>query len=236
MTASQCATCTHPDRAAIDDALRGGQTRTAVAAAWALSRSSVGRHAARHLRPLAAAASGIGADGTWQPAFPGQRPPFEPGHTLTLHHGAHSPRHVDPVAAEHAAAVLSDPATAFLAAPAWRPAVWAWARAEAQVELLTAYLAGRAEETGDGVGDLADERVLAAYALLHRAESRASVGRSRLGLDPLSAARLGRDRVATQVDMARVMAELDRQDRPPPPALSAGSAGGGSADAVGGGR
>lgn len=148
----------------------------------------------------------------WVPAFPGQRPPFLPGNTLgaqpgnelNLRHGAYSPRRVHPLAtelAEHARATTPN-----LSAPQWSAAVWAWARAEAQAQLLSEYL-------GDEVGDLADEKVRAAYLLLHRAEARADRGRARLGLDPLSAARLGRDTAAASVDVARLMQELEERDR-----------------------
>jgi hypothetical protein len=44
---------------------------------------------------------------------------------------------------------------------------------------------------------------------LHRFEKRAADGRSRLGLDPLSRARLGRDVTATKLDLAALMARLD---------------------------
>lgn len=151
----------------------------------------------------------------WVPDFPGQRPPFDgpPGNELALQHGAYSPRKVDPLAVEIRAAVLADPATDNLQAPRYAPAVWAWARAEAQVQLLTEYLAKAGEATEDGIGDLDEDRVRSAYLLLHRAEARALSGRRALGLDPLAAARLGRDRAAAQVDTARLMAELHRQEQ-----------------------
>jgi hypothetical protein len=150
---------------------------------------------------------------SWSPAFPSQRPPFQHGHELSLHHGAYSPRRVDPLAAELVALVLDDPALGYLQAPHWRPAVWAWAKAEAQVQLLEEYLACCAEEAGDGVGDLGDERVRSAYLLHHRASARAMSGRRQLGLDPLSAARLGRDKAAASVDMASLMKELHRLEQ-----------------------
>jgi hypothetical protein len=51
-----------------------------------------------------------GQETTWVPAFPSQRPPFEPGNQLaTTYHGAYSPRRVDPLAAELVAVVLDDP-------------------------------------------------------------------------------------------------------------------------------
>lgn len=170
-----------------------------------------------------------GEAGEWVPEFPGQRPPFQPGNDLareqwfepgnevSLRHGGYSPRKVDPIARELAEDARSH--TPHLAAPQWAAALWAWARAEAQTQLLTEYLSRAAESTGDGVGDLADEKVRAAYLLLHRSEARADRGRARLGLDPLSAARLGRDRAAASLDVARVMQELERRE---------GESGGGS--------
>lgn len=149
------------------------------------------------------------------PEFEGQRPPFNgpPGNTLALQHGAYSPRVIDPLTAEIRASVLEDPATDYLAAARFAPAVWAWARAEAQVQVLTEYLAKAAEAAENGVGDLGQERVRSAYLLLHRAEARALSGRRQLGLDPLAAARLGRDKAAANVDTARLMAELHRQEQ-----------------------
>lgn len=149
----------------------------------------------------------------WTPAFPGQRPPLNgpPGNQLALKHGAYSPRRVDPLAAELVGLVDGDASINWLTA-ADRPALWAWARAEAQAQLLTEYLAKAAEATEDGVGDLEQERVRAAYLLLHRAEARAQSGRARLGLDPLSRARLGRDVAATRVDMARLLSGLDQPE------------------------
>lgn len=137
-------------------------------------------------------------------------PPFQPGHTLSVRHGAYSPRRVDPLAAEIVQGLLGDTSTAYLQAPRYRLALWALGRAEAQVQLLSEWLGEHAEEAGDGVGDLSDEATRSAYLLLHRAESRADRSRARLGLDPLSAARLGRDVVAASVDVARLLSGQDR--------------------------
>jgi hypothetical protein len=150
---------------------------------------------------------------TQDPAFEGQRPPFELGNELAVRHGAYSPRRVEPLAQQMVDVVLGDPTDLPAKAVHFRPALWAWARAEAQVQLLTEYLAKAAEETGDGVGDLGLDEVRAAHLLLHRAEARADRSRARLGLDPLSAARLGRDRAAGAVDMARLMAEMERREQ-----------------------
>ena len=152
--------------------------------------------------------------GDWVPAFRGQRPPFAPGNELAAVHGAYSPRKVEPLAIEIRSAVLADPSAAYLLAPRWAAAVWAWARAEAQVQLLTEFLTARGVESHDGLGDLEEERVMSAYRLLHQAEARALSGRRALGLDPLSAARFGRDRAATAHDTAAVMAQLGRLREP----------------------
>lgn len=150
----------------------------------------------------------------WTPAFPGQRAPFEPGNTAALQHGAFSPRFIDPLAADLVRLVLEDPQVGYLTAPAYRPALWAWARAEAQAQLLVEYLARAGQESGDGVGDLDLDRVRTAYLLLHRAESRADRSRARLGLDPLSRARLGKDVAqAKAADAAAIMAELHRLEQ-----------------------
>lgn len=150
---------------------------------------------------------------SWSPAFPGQRPPFAPANEVALQHGAWSPRRVDPLAEEIRSRVLADPSTAYLLEPRWAPAVHAWARAEAQVQLLTEHLAAVGARSDDGVGNLSAKRVQTAYALLHKAEARALSGRKALGLDPSSAARLGRDKAAGAADAARVMAELRRMER-----------------------
>lgn len=148
----------------------------------------------------------------WVPAFPGQRPPFQPGHTLSLSHGAYSPRKVDPLARELVDLVLGDDTVpSYAKAPAYRAELWAWGRAEAQTQLLTEWLAKEGEAAGDGVGDLDSESVRAAYLLLHRAEARAASARTRLGLTPLAAARMGKDVAigrAADVDVAQRMAQL----------------------------
>ncbi|MCW2496588.1 hypothetical protein [Jatrophihabitans sp.] len=147
------------------------------------------------------------AEQEWTPTFEGQRPPFQPGHELSTKHGAYSPRKVNPLAKDLIDMVLvdPDPTVEYLRAAVFRPALWAWARAEAQVQLLAEYL-------GDTVGDLEAESVLSAYLLLHRAEGRAHTQRQALGMTPMARARLGRDvaqgKAATSV--TAVMAELHR--------------------------
>jgi len=149
--------------------------------------------------------------GEWTPAFPGQRPPFRPGHTLSVQHGAYSPRFVEPIAAELVQLVLASASLGYLGDAAYRPALWAWGRAEAQAQLLTEYLARRGENA-EGVGDLDDDRTKLAYLLLHRAEGRAERLRARLGLDPLSRAKLGKDIAqASAADAAAALTAMREQ-------------------------
>lgn len=147
------------------------------------------------------------ADG-WTPAFPGQRPPFNgpAGNALGLHHGAHSPRRVDPIAQEFVDVVLADPAVSWLT-DADRPALFALGRAEAKVQLLEDYLHRLAEAEGAELADLEAKRVEAAYRELHRAETRAASLRSQLGFTPLSRARLGRDTAAAKVDLSKLLSQ-----------------------------
>lgn len=151
-------------------------------------------------------ASGVPARGySWALFEPGNEHRAGQGNQLALQHGAYSPRKVDPLASELVEAVLSDPGAAHAHAPHHRPALWSWARAQAQVQLLVEYI-------GDGVGDLDEDRIRAAYLLLHRAEARAATWSARLGLDPLSQSRLKRNTTAASWDMAKIMAELHRRD------------------------
>lgn len=159
----------------------------------------------------------------WVPDFPGQRPPFEPGNKIGRQfepgnlmspttHGAYSPRKVDPLAQELVDALLvDDTVPVYAKASAYRAELWAWARAEAQAQLVTEWLIEAGESAANGVGDLSSQAVHTAYLLLHRAEGRAASARTRLGLTPVSAARLGKDVAvghAASVDVAQRMALL----------------------------
>jgi O-methyltransferase len=68
--------------------------------------------------------------------------PFEKDHTLSLRHGAWSPRMVDPRARELVESVVSGVTW-------WKdcdgPAIWAWARTEARCQLIAEWLAERGD-------------------------------------------------------------------------------------------
>ncbi|NKS77959.1 hypothetical protein GS539_19220 [Rhodococcus hoagii] len=74
--------------------------------------------------------------------------PIQPGHFKSKKHGAYSDRVITPLAAEIANAVCE--ARADLQAPEMQPAVLAYARSEAQLELLTAYVDQHGAFTGAG--------------------------------------------------------------------------------------
>jgi hypothetical protein len=140
-------------------------------------------------------------------------PPFEDGNDVALRHGAYSPRRVDPLAselveAEVARASVEGSATSYLAEPSYRPALWAWGRAEARCQLIVEWLEDKAS-----IGIDSDGEELGALRALARFEQRAMAMRSRLGLDPLSRARLGRDVAAGSVDMAKLMERLAEAER-----------------------
>lgn len=138
--------------------------------------------------------------GEWTPEFPGQRPPFQPGHTLSMRHGAYSERRIGPLAEQLAADLLADPTTPdYLREARFAGAVLAWARAEAVVRLYLAWL--DAQDL-----DKPARGALAVLEALRKAEAAAATARSRLGLDPVSRAKLARD-LATAGFMSRGGAE-----------------------------
>jgi hypothetical protein len=138
-------------------------------------------------------ASGIPARGySW--------PPFEKGNTQPEKHGAYMSRRVDPVAKDLVERVLDQ--VAYLTDPSYEGAVWAWGRAEARVLVLSSWLDEHGPLDEDGVPR-------PALAALLQFERLASNHRTRLGLDPLSRAQLGRDVAAQNLDLARFYESLE---------------------------
>lgn len=170
----------------------------------------------------------------WTPEFDGQRPPFAAGNTTALVHGARSEATVAELAGHIAADLLARPdCPAHLHEPLFQSSIAAWSRAEAMVSLLWDYVSGQdvkaaitevttgieteeAERKGKITRRSAAKRVTSALDQLRRYETHAANLRARLGLDPASAARIGRDIAAgrhygnaTPLDQA--VAELARQ-------------------------
>lgn len=134
-------------------------------------------------------------------------PPFEPGNEMALRHGAWSPRKIEPLALEILQPVLDLAATdgaptSYLADVTYRATLHAWARTEARIQLVHEWLMDRGSEVDK------DGEALGASNLLNQLEARAESLRARLGLDPLSRARLGRDLAVGQKSLAELMAEV----------------------------
>jgi hypothetical protein len=165
-----------------------------------------------------------------QPGAPAwQRPPFAADNTMALTHGAHSPKVVDPLAAQIVADQLASPSCPphLRDNPErWRYALNAWGRAEAQVQLILGWLDGQdvgealsetttaAETTETTKGKIvrraAGKRRESALAALDRAERTAAARRNDLGLTPMAAARLKVD-LQPKFDLARLIMELDAE-------------------------
>lgn len=152
----------------------------------------------------------------WVPAFPGQRPPFMPGNTLSVKHGAFSASRTDPIAQRFIDEVASDPNSQYLTAPMFRAQLWTWAVASARVELLSQWVDDMSMEqaTYSGKGQVSPLELLRKWMTTVQTLS------ARLGLDPLSAARLGKDVAQSrQADVATALTQMraahEAANRPP---------------------
>lgn len=126
-----------------------------------------------------------------------------------MSHGAYSPRRVDPLAAKLVELMLADPGCGHLQRSSYRPALWAWARAEARVQLLDEWLSTK---TFEQQMEPPVRGTIPPLEVLRKWESTAASHRARLGLDPLSRARLGKDVAVGALDTARLMAALERAE------------------------
>lgn len=135
--------------------------------------------------------SGIKADGTWEPAYPGQRPPFGAGNELSVRSGAYSPRVAGVLAGEKLAERLADPLTpARLLVPEMRGELEKLALAEARADLLWLALDdARGAEDAPVPPWLMPRRAggsVTALGLWHAAQDRVLRLEQSLGLDPAS--------------------------------------------------
>jgi hypothetical protein len=133
--------------------------------------------------------------------------PFQKGHWVSLRHGARSERLIVP-RAEEIVEELAETLPGYLAEPSYAPALLAYATTLARIERVAAYL----EAQEGGIPEVAaDGQVRSATNLLLKLEARAESQRQRLGLDPLSRARLGRDVVSAQVGITDLWAAAEAQ-------------------------
>ena len=169
-----------------------------------------------------------------------QRPPFEPGNTLAVTHGATSPRTMGAVAEAFRSRLMAAESTPpYLHDPSYEDAIMAYCRACAIVKLLWDWadkqgidvlMADETDETEDeeraytkASDDAGSKRrttrrtrsrhVSSVLEQIHKHENRAIKLRNALGLDPLARARLGRDVAAQKFDLAQAIAELSKQER-----------------------
>jgi hypothetical protein len=162
--------------------------------------------------------------------WPDRSKPFPPGNQVSLMSGAHSPARVGELAEQIATALLEAPSTPeYVKDPSYAAAVMAYARSQAVAELLWRWLEAQKPEvlmadvtvtneteTPEGKGlrrKTITRRVESVLSQLHRAETRAGTLRARLGLDPLSRARLGKDITAAKADLAQLMAQIAKADQ-----------------------
>lgn len=144
----------------------------------------------------------------WVPEFEGQRPPFTPGNKLAVTHGAYSAERTDPIARRYLAELADDPSLEYLQQPRFSAGLWLWASAMAKVELLSQWVDGmNIEDAADS-----DRGKTSTLELLRKWMATAQTWASRLGLDPLSAARLGKDVAqGRQADAATTLTALRAQ-------------------------
>jgi hypothetical protein len=153
----------------------------------------------------------VNPDGTpWTPEFDGQRPPFQPGNQLAVTHGAFSAARTDPIARQYITELAADPTLSYLDQPRFAAGLWQWATAQARVQLLSEWVDKMSMETSTYSG----KGQTSPLELLRKWMSTAQTYAARLGLDPLSAARLGKDVASTRVDLATL---LSKRDTAPPP-------------------
>jgi hypothetical protein len=135
----------------------------------------------------------------------GERAPFfVQANAARESHGAFMQRRVDPVAQALVEQVVE--LVPYLADPSYAAAIWAWARAEARVQVLASWL----DENGP-LDEGGDPRP--ALAALLQFERLAANHRTRLGLDPLSRAQLGRDVAAQHLDLARIYESMEQEEK-----------------------
>lgn len=133
-----------------------------------------------------------------------RHPDYEPGNLVGLRHGAHSPQLVRNDADQLLAEIEAED-------PPWlghvdRAALDAWLYSEATCRRLRAWL--------DEHGHLHDDgKPRSASTLLITWERRAADQRGRLGFDPLSRARLGRDTAVAQAATADALEALRTRGR-----------------------
>ena len=119
--------------------------------------------------------------------------PAEPGNELALKSGAWSPVHVDPLAQQIIEEIAGDPSTSYLAGAAYHPLLRSSAFAQSRLVLFVLWLAGMSAEQAATPPEGTNRNARAPIDLYRSLLVAASNLADKLGLSPLSRARLGRD-------------------------------------------
>lgn len=159
----------------------------------------------------------LNPDGTvWVPAFAGQRPPFQPGNEMAvkpgnlmaLKHGANTPSIVDPLAARIIEVTTQDADMGYLKQPMFAYSLQRFAEAEARRQLLAKWVDSMSLEDAAK----SDRGQTSPLELLRKWSVTAENSASKLGLDPVSAAKLQSYITATfrnKADLARLLSGID---------------------------
>lgn len=150
------------------------------------------------------ARSGLQADGSWVPAFEGQRPPLARGHILSLDSGVFAPRVRSVVARELLAQHIQ---TRPHMVEAYPEEFAALCRVEARTLLADKWL----EDHDQGIGERGEVReVLREWRLL---EARASTMRNQLGLTLAGDAEARRNQAVAAVAVTNLAALVESGQR-----------------------
>jgi hypothetical protein len=158
-----------------------------------------------------------------------RHPDFAPGNAVAVRHGIHSERLTAPLAVAIKEELLADPnLPEYLRQPQFAHSLDAYCWAQGQCIRLREYLAEMelkqaltdrtdTAETEDRDGGRTTRRSISkrlesAHEVARRYEIHAASLRSKLGLDPASAAKLGRNLAAAKLDIATVMAQLANEE------------------------
>ena len=135
--------------------------------------------------------SGLREDGTFEPAFAGQRPPFAPGNKAAMTHGAHTEDELSPLAQQILTRLLEDPRMPdHVRSPMFLMEGAAWGRAEAAAALLWNHVAAMGI---DAATRLDPGRVRSLLDMWIAAEKLAGRGRDKMGLNPSGYAKIRKD-------------------------------------------
>lgn len=125
--------------------------------------------------------------------------PFIAGNTAAVSHGASSARSVDPIAREIARELRAMPEFDYLSTPRFTEPLWAYAQAQAKVQLVRSWV----EDMPIEQQAFAQRGTTPPLELLRQLEGRAGTLADRLGFFPTMSPDVAADIVAARVTLAR---------------------------------